>query len=62
MASDHDHSSPPTTEEIAQCAYLIWEKEGKQPGRDREYWMQAETQLRATRAHNGWTSGKSTAS
>jgi hypothetical protein len=38
----------PTHEEIAVCAYLIWEKEGRPHGRDQEHWSQAEAQLMAT--------------
>jgi hypothetical protein len=37
----------PTNEEIAVRAYLIWEKNGKPHGRDREYWLQAEAELQA---------------
>jgi len=47
----------PGNDEIAYCAYLIWEKEGRPPGRAREHWLQAETQLTACRAHDGWTNG-----
>ena len=35
----------PSQEEIARCAYLIWESEGCIHGRDVEYWIQAERQL-----------------
>jgi hypothetical protein len=45
----------PDPSEIAFCAYLIWEKEGRPTGRAREHWLQAETQLLATRAHDEWT-------
>ena len=37
-------------EDIAACAYLIWEKEGKPHGRAAEHWFQAETMLRAMHA------------
>ncbi|MFZ2641789.1 MAG: DUF2934 domain-containing protein [Verrucomicrobiia bacterium] len=37
-------------EDIAACAYLIWEKEGKPHGRAAEHWLQAEALLRAMRA------------
>ena len=36
--------------DIAACAHMIWEKEGKPCGRDVEHWLQAETLLRAMRA------------
>ena len=39
----------PTHDEIALCAFLIWEKEGRPPGREQTYWLQAEAQLRLTR-------------
>lgn len=35
---------------IAQCAYLMWEKEGYQHGRDKEYWLRAEEQLKKSLA------------
>jgi hypothetical protein len=47
--------SHPTSDEISFCAYLIWEKEGRPANRAKEHWLQAETQLLATRAHDGWT-------
>jgi len=34
-------------DEIARLACQIWQKEGAQMGRDQEYWLQAEWQLRA---------------
>ena len=39
----------PTHDEIALCAFLLWEKEGRQPGRESTYWLEAEAQLRLTR-------------
>lgn len=42
-----DNSLP--NEEIALCAYYIWEEEGRPEGRAVEHWLQAELQLRATR-------------
>jgi len=39
----------PSHDEIAAAAYLIWIKEGRPHGRDREHWFQAETQLIADR-------------
>ncbi|MEQ2005677.1 MAG: DUF2934 domain-containing protein [Limisphaerales bacterium] len=38
-----------THDEIALHAFLIWEKDGRQPGREQTYWLQAEAQLRLTR-------------
>ncbi len=54
IPKDND-SHLPSNEEIAYCAYLIWEKEGKPAGHEREHWLQAETQLLACRAHEKWT-------
>ena len=34
-------------DEIAKVASQIWQAEGCQSGRDQEYWLQAERQLRA---------------
>ena len=38
-------SATPTYDEIAQRAYAIYEREGRQPGRDVENWLQAEIEL-----------------
>jgi len=32
-------------EEIRICAYLLYEQEGRQEGRDQEYWLRAESQV-----------------
>ena len=50
----NEEPQPPTYDEIATCAYLIWVKEGRPPGREAEHWHQAETQLHAMRLHDGW--------
>jgi hypothetical protein len=39
----------PTHEEIALRAFLTWEKEGRQPGRESTYWLQAESEIRSLR-------------
>ena len=39
----------PAQDEIALNAFLAWEKEGRQPGREVHYWLQAEAQLRQAR-------------
>ena len=41
----------PTAEEIALCAYGIWEKEGRPTGREKVHWQQAEAQLHAAFLH-----------
>ena len=42
----------PTQEEIAECAYWIWESEGHPIGREEEHWREAEEQLYLARALN----------
>jgi hypothetical protein len=39
--------SGPSQEDIAICAFLIWEQEGRPEGRDKAHWEQAEAQLAA---------------
>jgi len=55
MQSSGNHNAPPSHEEIATCAFLIWIREGYPEGRDKQHWYQAESQLAAMRAHDGWT-------
>ena len=38
-----------SSEEIAERAYQIFEREGRTEGRDMEHWLQAERELRAER-------------
>jgi hypothetical protein len=42
--------NPVTREQIAMCAYYIWEAEGRPEGRAVDHWLQAELQLRVDRA------------
>jgi hypothetical protein len=44
----------PTHQEIATCAYLIWEHEGRPEGREKIHWDQARAQLIACREHDMW--------
>jgi hypothetical protein len=37
--------NPITEDQIARCAYDIWEREGRPCGRDLEHWLQAEALL-----------------
>jgi hypothetical protein len=37
----------PAHEKIAQRAYQLWEKDGRKPGLDAKYWLQAENELRS---------------
>ena len=49
MSTQRNQFKAPTNHEIAICAYHIWEREGKLPGKDVVYWLQAEKQLIADR-------------
>jgi hypothetical protein len=49
MQTQPKQSKKPTRQEIAVCAYHIWEREGKPSGNDVVYWLQAEKQLIADR-------------
>lgn len=42
----------PTTDEIAACAYLIYEAEGCPHGRALAHWLQAKAQLIAAHKHD----------
>ena len=46
-----DTRSEATEDEIAVCAYFIWEQEGKPIGRAPDHWFQAELQLAASLWH-----------
>lgn len=37
-----------TTEVVASHAYILWEKAGRPHGRDTEFWLQAEKELKET--------------
>lgn len=39
-----------TTEVIAARAYTLWEQAGRPNGRDQEYWLQAENQLKENKS------------
>jgi hypothetical protein len=43
------HATPLTREQIALCAYHIWQAEGHPERRAVEHWLQAELQLCADR-------------
>lgn len=53
-----DSHSIPTHDEISMCAFLLWEKEGRQPGREMTYWLQAEAQLRMSRQQEAEAAAK----
>ncbi len=42
-----------THEKIAQRAKEIWERDGRQAGKDLEYWLQAERELLSARSGSG---------
>jgi Protein of unknown function (DUF2934) len=44
-APDERQMTEPDEESIRRLAYEIWEREGRQPGRDEEYWLRARKQL-----------------
>lgn len=48
----------PTEEEIAVCAYLIWEHEGRPENLEKVHWDQAEVQLVVCHAHDHWMSAQ----
>ena len=37
----------PSHDEIALRAFLLWEKDGRQSGREMTYWLQAESEIRS---------------
>ena len=46
----------PSEPEIATCAYMIWEHEGRPQGREKIHWAQARAQLIACHEHDQWLS------
>ena len=40
-------------EEIAKVAYELYERDGKQDGKDREHWLEAERIVKAARTRQG---------
>jgi len=47
----------PSEEDIAICAYLIWENEGCPEKLDEVHWDQAKVQLTVCHAHDHWMGG-----
>jgi hypothetical protein len=47
MSPPRSSAAAPTHEQIAARAREIWQRHGRQPGRDQENWLEAERQLRA---------------
>ena len=50
MQSASEQSGPVDHDQVALAAYLAWEKAGRPPGRDQEFWHDAETRARAAAA------------
>lgn len=44
------HSNGDLEEQIRQRAYELYEQEGRQDGRDQEYWLRAEAEIRGRRS------------
>lgn len=73
MKTSHETQARPEHRDIADLAKQIWEREGRQAGRDMEYWLQAEQELLSARvrennppqrpvaAAHGFSQGKSRA-
>ncbi len=55
MPTTNNTAMTTTHEEISKRAREIWEREGRPEGRDKEHWLQAETELRqeAMRSQTG---------
>jgi hypothetical protein len=49
-APDERQTTDPEEDAIRRLAYEIWEREGRQSGRDEEYWQRARDQLRSRAA------------
>lgn len=49
-APDEQQTGEPDEGAIRRLAYEIWEREGRQSGRDEEYWRRAREQLRGKTA------------
>ena len=53
-----DIHSNPTEQDIAVCAYCIWEQEGRPEGQALDHWLQAEIHLVASKQHEEAATGK----
>lgn len=49
MKNENETATSPTSEEISTYAYYLWESDGRQPGHDLDYWLQAKAHLIADR-------------
>lgn len=54
----HHFIADPTSDEIRQRAYEIWERRHQPQGYDAEFWFEAERELKAERLQaDGWEGG-----
>lgn len=53
IAGSKTGDSTANHEQIATCARLIWEQEGRPVGHELEHWLKAEAQLRQTHPLKG---------
>ena len=58
-ASSNSREQIFSSDEIAERAYQIFEREGRMDGRDMEHWLQAERELRMERERNEQGRGQS---
>jgi len=55
MNTSMENNGQSKHDEIARVAKLIWEREGRESGRDLEYWLRAERELLAGKQRTGNT-------
>jgi hypothetical protein len=53
----HHFIADPTSDEIRQRAYEIWERRHQPKGYDAEFWFEAERELKAERLHDDGSEG-----
>jgi hypothetical protein len=51
MKTEQETLNAPSNEEISTYAYYLWESDGRQPGHDLDYWLQAKAHLIADRQY-----------
>jgi len=47
MNTTIEHANQPDQQEIGRRAYQLWEKAGRPSGKDMDFWLEAEKQLRS---------------
>lgn len=58
MAKKIELFTPPTHDEIATCAFRIYQEEGCFPGRELDHWLRAEAELLAEKRNGNGLSKK----